>query len=333
MRFNAVMLVVASTVAAAPLAAQVRAGGAVRAPYASSREMFTFGDQPRVVIGVTTTSEAEARDTLGVLITSVRSESPADKAGLQEGDRIQSLNGVSLRLSPSDVGDEEMAGVMGRRLVRELDKLHPGDAVDLRVYSDGHIKSMNIKTVDRDDLETERPRSLAERAALGVSIGVNGTDRDTLGVLVIGVNDDGPAAKAGIQEGSRVASINGVDLRGHRDADEDDGFMGASKVNRLQREMSKLKPGQDADLRVYYAGQFRDVKVKAVRADELHGRSRSFTILNGGGGPASSIIMRGAGATTPRVMRLESPMAVEGAVRGALSRARFAFGGAGRVEW
>src|SRR6185437_16101500 len=218
MRFSAVMLVAASSVAAAPLAAplaaQVRERDAVRAPYPPNTGVFTFGDQPRVAIGVTTTSEAEARDTLGVLITSVRAGSPAEKAGLEEGDRIQSLNGVSLRLASADVGDAEMAGVMGRRLVRELDKLHAGDAVDLRVYSDGHVKSVNVKTVDRDDLETERPRSLANRAALGMSIGINGTERDTLGVFVMGVDDDGPAAKAGIQEGSRIVSINGVDVRG-----------------------------------------------------------------------------------------------------------------------
>lgn len=332
MRFSAVMLVAASALSAAPLAAQVRGRGGMRAPYAPATGVFTFGDQPRVVIGVTTTSEAEARDTLGVLITTVRSGSPADKAGLQEGDRIQSLNGVSLRLSPADIGDQEMAGVMGRRLVRELDKLHPGDAVDLRVYSDGHVKSVNIKTVDRDDLATEGPRSFAGRAALGISIGVNGTDRDTLGVFVMGVDDDGPAAKAGIQEGSRIVSINGVDLRGKHDTNDEDLFVGASNVNRLQREISKLEPGQDADLRVYYAGQYRNVKVKAVRASDLHGRSRSFTFVNGSSGPAPSIIMRRGGETMPRVMRLDAP-AIEGAVRGALERAHYAFGGAGRVEW
>jgi hypothetical protein len=103
-------------------------------------------------------------------------------------------------------------------------------------------------------------------------------------------------------------------------------------VYRLQREISNHDPSQDADLRVYYAGQFRNVKVKAARASDLHGASRSFTIINGNRGPTSSIIMRRGGEVMPRVMQLDAP-AISGAVRGALERAHFAFGGAGRVEW
>lgn len=305
MRFNAVLLLTATgAMAAAPLGAQARGRIEQRAPYAAGSRMFAFNDAPAVAIGVTTTSEAEARDTLGVLITSVRTGSPADKAGLQEGDRIESLNGVSLRLSPADIGDEEMAGIMGRRLVRELDKLHAGDAVDLRVYSDGHTKTVNVKTVDRDDLETA-VRPFADRPALGMSVGTNGTARDTLGVFVMSVDDDGPAAKAGIQEGSRIASINGVDVRGRHDTAEDGMVFGASNVSRLQREIAKLTPGQDAELRVYYAGQYRTVHVKAVRAGDLHDRGRAFTIVNGGS-MAPAMIMRGS-MPEPRVMRFDLP--------------------------
>ena len=43
---------------------------------------------------------------------------------------------------------------------------------------------------------------------------MTGSSRDTLGVFVMSVEDGGPAAKAGIEEGTRIASINGVDVRG-----------------------------------------------------------------------------------------------------------------------
>src|SRR3954468_2114713 len=98
---------------------------------------FSWNEDPRAVIGVTTSGAATTRDTLGVLVSSVRSGSPAEKAGLEEGNRIASVNGVSLKLSAADVGDPDMAGVMTRRLSRELDKLKPGDDVDLRVYANG----------------------------------------------------------------------------------------------------------------------------------------------------------------------------------------------------
>src|SRR5581483_3543430 len=114
--------------------------------------MRGFIDQPRAVIGITTTSSSTKRDTLGVLVASVHEGSPAEKAGIEEGDRIASINGVSLKLAPADVGDYEMAGAMTRRLTRELDKLKPGDEVDLRVVSSGQTKTVKVKTVSPDDL-------------------------------------------------------------------------------------------------------------------------------------------------------------------------------------
>jgi C-terminal processing protease CtpA/Prc len=104
--------------------------------------------QPQAVIGITTSGAASSRDTLGVLVNSVRTASPAEKAGIEEGNRIASVNGVSLKLAPADVGDDDMAGVMTRRLTREIDKLKPGD-IDLHVYATA-TKSLKVKTVSSD---------------------------------------------------------------------------------------------------------------------------------------------------------------------------------------
>src|ERR1044071_8299701 len=79
-----------------------------------------FGTEtPRAVIGVGTTSGTTSRDTLGVLVSTVRGGSPAEKAGIEEGNRIGSVNGLNLRLSSADIGDDQMAGIMSRRLSRE----------------------------------------------------------------------------------------------------------------------------------------------------------------------------------------------------------------------
>jgi len=243
---------------------------------------FAFNVEPRAVIGVSTSGAATSRDTLGVLVTAVRTGSPAEKAGVEEGNRIASVNGVSLKLSPADVGDPEMAGVMTRRLTRELDKLKPGDEVDLRVYANGQNKSVKIKTVAPEDLyEARFPRRNADRATLGLDVAVTGNARDTLGVFVMGVEDGGPAAKAGIEEGSRIAAVNGVDVRGRRSRDDDEFVFRTSSVSRLEREISRLKPGDDVELKVYFNGQYRTVKTKAVSASDLPRRNRRIRIMGG----------------------------------------------------
>lgn len=273
---------------------------------------------PRAVIGITTSSSASSRDTLGVFVSEVRSGSPAEKSGIEEGNRIASINGVSLRLSAADVGEPEMAGIMTRRLTRELDKLKPGDEVDLRVYAGGQFKNVKVKTVAPDDLYEAAVRpSMSERATLGLRLASTGSARDTLGAFVIGVVDDGPAAKAGIEEGSRIASINGVDVRGRRSGDEDDVFMRTLGVSRLEREVSKLKPGDDANLRVYYNGQYRNITVKTARASDLPRSGRSITIMGG-----DNMML-------PSTARIDIDGARIGEeMRAALERARVATGGA-----
>jgi predicted metalloprotease with PDZ domain len=329
---------VAVCAAVSSLAAQqprvMRIGPGQILPGGSGFNMLEM-DQPRAVIGVGTTSGSTSRDTLGVLVSTVRPGSPADKAGIEEGNRIASINGVSLRLLPADVGDYQMAGIMSRRLSRELDKLKPGDEVDLRVYASGQMKSVKVKTVAPEDLyASSSSRRNDERATLGLDLAVNGSSRDTIGVFVMGVVDGGPAAKAGIEEGSRIASINGVDVRakGSRD-DEDFGFR-ASNINRLEREVSRVKPGDDVDLRVFYNGQYRNVKVKAGRYSDLPRRNRSMTITGGASVdipfPRTDSRIEGMGAGRIDINGVDIGSEVRRALEGARVFGRM---GGNRIEW
>lgn len=258
------------------------------APRQLERRLLAIrGDEPtRAVIGVTTSAGVRAPDTLGLIITAITPKGPADRAGLEEGDRLQAIDGTSLRLATTDTGDVEMRGIMQRRLERALQKLKPGDDVELKVYSAGHVRSVRVKTVSADSLYPE-PRFRtsgaafrfapfdSDRASLGISIGATGSRRDTLGVFVFAVDDSGPAARAGIDEGSRIAAVNGVDVR-VASADAGDEEVGAAKVRRLQREVERLKPGDQVSLRVYEDGRFRTVQLKAARASDLRRRGRSF---------------------------------------------------------
>jgi hypothetical protein len=240
--------------------------------------VFGIFDGPRAVLGISTGGSGGARDTLGVLITSVTPNGPAERAGLEEGNRLQSINNVNLRLSAADVDDREMSRLMTRRLTRELNRVKPGDEVELRVYGGGRIRAVRVRTADADSLYRRQRRARADaddRATLGLSLGSTGSVRDTLGVLVIGVNDSGPAARAGIIEGNRIAEINGVNLRTSRE-DVGDDWVGNTRVQRLMREIRRLEPGNEVTLRVWQEGQFRTVRVRTVRAADLPRRRGGF---------------------------------------------------------
>ena len=181
---------VAVYAAASPLFAQeprvYRIGPGEILPPGGSGFNLLGAELPRAVIGVGTTSGTTSRDTLGALVSTVRAGSPAEKAGIDEGSRIASVNGLNLRLSASDIGDDQMGGIMSRRLSRELEKLRPGDEVELRVYTGSQWKTMKIKTVPPDDLyassKVTAPLRADERPTLGINLAVTGSPRDTIGV-------------------------------------------------------------------------------------------------------------------------------------------------------
>ena len=235
------------------------------------------GDASRARIGIVAVGTGE-RDTLGVLVSTVSDGGPAAKAGIVAGDRITAINGVNLKLSAADADDGEMQGITARRLTRVLGRLTVGDEVELRFVRGGQPRSVKVKTVAASELRGEtfaltgnltgNMRQRLDRAALGVGLGSSGSRRDTLGIVITSVSNDGPADKAGIEEGDRIAAINGMDLRV---PSEDAGDWGAStsRVRRLNYEMEKVKAGDEVELRLYRAGQLRTVKVTTVRARDL----------------------------------------------------------------
>lgn len=247
----------------APLAAQQTR------VYSSEAPMLASTSGSRAMIGISTSSGSK-RDTLGVLISSITEGGPAEKAGLSEGDRIQAINGVSLRVSREDAGDDEMGSIMQRRLTRELGKAKAGDEVTLQVWHDGASRSYKVKTVAADDLNPRVQAKIRaeERAVIGIGLGLTGSKRDTAGVFVNSVTEDGPAEKAGIVEGDRIAAINGVSLKLTKD-DLEDSWVASSRLNRLSREVAKAKVGDAVELTVVSGGRSRAVKVTTVKASSL----------------------------------------------------------------
>ncbi|CAN5215972.1 hypothetical protein BH09GEM1_BH09GEM1_14540 [soil metagenome] len=286
-----ISLLAIATVSAAAHVASAQGATRVRIAQPSVARAYTIDREPehRAALGVGTTTTGTLRDTLGLMITSITKGSPAEKAGLEEGNRLAAINGVSLRVNAADVEDGEMSSAFTRRLTRELAKSKPGDEVELEVYRDGRTQTVKVKTADSDVLfaRTEAVRTTREdldnRAALGFGLGSTGSRRDSLGVLVMSVSDSSPAAKAGIEEGNRIAAINGVNLRVGRE-DAGDRWISSTKVQRLQREVGALKPGDNVTLKVYSNGQLRDVTLKAARAGDLPHSASMFMFDGSVGG-------------------------------------------------
>lgn len=288
MRLTHALTIAALAGTTVPAAAQTNRSDDVRILRAPVARAFTLDrGGSAAALGVGTRVTGTLRDTLGLLITSITKDSPAERAGLEEGNRLAAINGVSLRANAADVEDMEMSNALTHRLIRELDKVKPGDEVELRIYRDGRTQNIRVKTESADSLFGRRQlirlsrADMDDRPALGFGIGSSGSRRDTLGVLVVSVQDSTPAAAAGLEEGNRIAAINGVDLRVARE-DAGDNYMANARAQRLMREVSKLKPGSDVTLRVYSDGRFRDVKMKVARAGDLP-RGRGMMIFGGSG--------------------------------------------------
>ena len=298
-------------------AQSARAEGRARAESEASRFYTAAGDEDRAVLGINTGSSGE-RDTLGLLIMSVTPGSPAEKAGLEEGNRIAAINGVNLRLSREDAGERDMQGLTSRRLTREMGKLKAGDEVSLRVWKDGAYRDVKIKTVPADEL---RPRRVSwssddweDRPVFGLNMGSTGSRRDTLGVLIAGLTEGGPAEKAGLVEGDRIQAVNGVDVRVAGE-DAGDGYVSSARAQRLSRELQKAKVGEAVELRVWSGGQVKTVRVAPVRSGDLFkDRNRMgtrFYIGDGAMGWGPAVAPMPPMAPTPPAFFFNGPRAIQ----------------------
>ncbi|MGZ8378619.1 MAG: PDZ domain-containing protein [Gemmatirosa sp.] len=260
----------------------------------------SWGDENRAMLGVS----LGAGDDRGVRVVEVSDDGPAAKAGIEEGDRIVSINGTVVTVSREDADDPELQDLGARRLTRALGALKPGDEVTLVVARGSERRTVRVKTVAGSALAEGRGarvfsipggsgyvfgrdsagRATAEarirawrdsarvqaerRPARGLSVQASGTVRDTLGLFVGSITSGGPAEKAGLVEGDRIAAINDVDVRVPRE-DVEDRPSGSARASRFTRELRKAKPGDDLRLRVFSEGRYRTLTVKVGRAVDV----------------------------------------------------------------
>ncbi len=144
------------------------------------------------------------QDAKGVLVVKAYPEDPAAKAGIRENDII--------------VAVEDQPVEDSRELSRLIAGLPVGDKVKVRLIRDGKTKTVTVTLAKRED-EKLAQREISgggDGDRLGMRLGSVdeatarrfGFDRNESGALVMGVDPDGKAAKAGIRPGDLVKELN-----------------------------------------------------------------------------------------------------------------------------
>jgi len=160
---------------------------AIRANPQEFRASPTTGGTPAGYLGVVLTD----RDGRAV-VEVVAPDSPAEQAGLKDGDVLVRLDGRPV-VSASEARD---------RLRTRL----AGEVVKLEVSRDGRTHEV-VATLKA----TTRPRTLGGRAIIGVTLDGPGPDG---GVKLGAVTPNGPADKGGLKAGDVILKIDGVAISG-----------------------------------------------------------------------------------------------------------------------
>ena len=186
----------------------------------------------------------------GALVASVTKGGAAAKAGMEPGDVIVGYNG-----KPVKKNDDLVSMVMATR---------PGSSVPVRVFRNGMEKTLTI-TVDELDLDAENQQASRndqdqsaptnqESAGFGLTLSNITPDvarrlrleDGTRGALIVDVDEQSPAARAGLERFDVITSVNRVKVGTAAEA---------------QRELAKVQSGHAAFLLVLRNGQERFVTV------------------------------------------------------------------------
>ena len=190
-------------------------------------ELLENGSYPHAWLGITgvdvtpdIAKKMNLTEARGFLVIDVNSNGPADKAGIRGGDKIDTINGREVEL-----GGDIILAIDGNP-VRKIDDVlsylerekSVGDNITLTINRDGIVQEKTTVLQARPDSKTLITSS--QHPSLGIT-GVDVTPdiakkmnlTQTRGFLVIDVNSNGPADKAGIRGGYIVEIINNTQYR------------------------------------------------------------------------------------------------------------------------
>jgi len=150
--------------------------------------------------------EFDLKETKGALVADVTPHSPAEKAGLKDGDVILDFNGKPVTDS--------------RHLKLEVARAKPGESVAVKILRDGHTKTLDVMVKEMPGTEGLAKNDDHKGDDNGTLNGVTVADIDgnarrqfdvpgnLKGVVVTEVDPNSAAAEAGIRPGDVIQEIN-----------------------------------------------------------------------------------------------------------------------------
>jgi len=196
-----------------------------------------------------------AKDDKGAKITSITKESAAEKAGLQKDDIITNVGDVKIENSDD--------------LYEAIGKFNPDDKVKLTYLRDGKAATVEAtlqknKSINRtynfnwntdSDFHfdvppipeaPEAPRFYAGPRKPRIGMQVQDIE-ESKGVKVLDVDDESPAAKAGLKEGDIITEMDGKEL---------------ANLDELKGKMRDMKEGDSFKVTYKRAGSTQTAEIK-----------------------------------------------------------------------
>ena len=133
------------------------------------------------------------KQTTGALVSEPQAGSPAAKAGVKAGDVIVSVDGTSVKDA--------------RELSQKIGATNPGASVKLGVIRNGSEQTIDVTLAQLPEQKQAAANTGQEEqssARLGLTLGTGDN-----GVVVTGVDPNGPAAEHGIQTGDVITNVGG----------------------------------------------------------------------------------------------------------------------------
>lgn len=134
----------------------------------------------------------------GALIADVMAGSPAEKAGLKQGDILITFDGKEIK----DARQLQLAvaeAPIGKQIVAEI-------------YRDGKLHKVNLQLASGESAEAKKPRPTKSAATwLGLEVDElphSKAQAGISGVMVTAVEEESVAAESGIQRGDIIISVN-----------------------------------------------------------------------------------------------------------------------------
>ncbi len=140
----------------------------------------------------------------GALISAVTAGSPGEQAGLKRGD-------VILRLNGTDVAD-------GNALRNQISSTAPGSRIELTVLRDGHKRTVVASLRELSETKTAANAEDGQGGGGNLGLSVRPLSQDEArelglpghkGLVVAGVDPEGPGAEAGFKPGDVIQEVNG----------------------------------------------------------------------------------------------------------------------------